>query len=132
MVCDRAKTIIIMILFLVASCRAQESQYIAGRLASADAVVRVKVVEEYGGSAYYHVRAKVIRVFKNRRSQPIESEIGFAYFGSGKGMPIDKECTVYLIGDVNTENRICWSLDESEDSDSTDSYSGFSHVSLSK
>ncbi len=132
MVRDRAKTsIITVLLFLVASCRNQESQYIASRFATADAVVRVNVVEEYGGSAYHHVRAKVIRVFKNRKPQPIESEIGIGYLGIGNGIPIGKECTVYLIGDLNSENRIVWSLDES-DGDAIDPYSGFSHVSLSK
>jgi hypothetical protein len=127
MVHDRAKTILIIVLFwLVPSCRTQESQYIAAHLASADAVVRIKVVEEYGGSAYHYVRAKVIKVFKNRTSQPIESEIGIGYLGVGDGIPIGRECTVYLMGVLNSENIICWYLDES-DTNATDQYSGLSH-----
>ncbi len=129
---DRTKTIVVITLFLlVTSCRRQERQFISSRLESVDAVARIEVVEEYGGSAYHYVRAKVIKVFKNRTSQSIESEIGIGYLGVGNGIPIDRECTVYLIGVLNSENIVCWYLDES-DTNATDQYSGFSHSSRSK
>ena len=132
MVHNRARPIVFITLFLlVSSCRTQENQFIPNRLESADAVARIKVVEEYGGSAYHFVKARVIKVFKNRTPQPIESEIGIGFLGTGYGIPITNECTVYLIGELNSENVVCWSLDES-DPDTADSYSGYSHPSLSK
>lgn len=121
----------LMLLLLVPACRVLESQYFENRFASADAVLRIKVVEEYGGSSYHFVKAKVIKVFKSQKTQPIDSEIGIAYLGSGNGLPVGKECTVYLKASIDADKKVYWKLDESE-LNASDSYSGFSHSSTSE
>jgi len=91
-----------------------------------DAVLRVVVEEEFGGSAYHFARARVIKVFKDSSASKIGKEIGIAYLGASSGIPKNEPCTVYLKCTLQ-DNECRWKLDES-DLDEEIIQKGFSHV----
>ncbi len=117
---------LVLSMFL-AGCGSKPSQpFEEMRSQGADAVLRVVVEEEFGGSAYLHVRAKVIRIIKNSTTSKIGEQIGIGYLSAGNGMPINEPCTVYL--KCILQDEVCrWYLDESDLNEEVQR-NGFSHV----
>ena len=116
---------------LCLSCTHQSltnTRFFENQLATADAVARIIVLEEYGGSSYHFVRAKVVFAYKNATKYPLPPVIGISFLGAKNArMTEGMECTAYLLLDLSDDEKGHWSLDES-DLSATEERLGYSHV----
>ena len=78
-------------------------------------VLRVKVVENHGGSKYHWVTVEILAVLKNTTDEQFGRKMDVATLGLGQGIP-EGQCTIYLTRYNDANHETGWKLHETDES----------------